>query len=174
MVTTQKAASYKSAISRSTQHLLITIYLVCNDVVFIGLAFWGAYQMRFQTLFYPNPVDSQRLFILSTIAIPIWLLFFSFSRLYSTDVLFGGVEEYRRVFNAVTVGSIIIILLDFLFRNDEPISRGWLILSFVLSVFLLEISRFVFRRMVYFLRRHGHLLSPAINCGRWRRSSCLI
>jgi exopolysaccharide biosynthesis polyprenyl glycosylphosphotransferase len=165
MVTSELESTKTLRITRSTRQLIITICLVVNDALFIGLALWGAYELRFQAFFYPNPIDPQRLFLLSAVAVPIWLAIFGFSGLYSTDVLFGGLEEYRRVFNGAAIGSVVLVLLDFMFRNNEPVSRGWTILSFLFATLLLEFSRFGFRRVVYSFRRRGHLLSPAILIG---------
>ena len=165
METSQQIQIRNISVSHATRQVLITNCLMCIDAMFIGLAFWAAYAMRFKVLFYPNLVETQRLLVLSICAIPIWLIIFRVSGLYSFDVLFGGVEEYGRVFNSVTISSIILVLLDFLFRNNEPLSRGWLILTFLFAIILLELGRFAFRRVVYLLRRHGYLLSPAILVG---------
>jgi FlaA1/EpsC-like NDP-sugar epimerase len=79
--------------------------------------------------------------------------------------LLGGTKEYSTLFNATTIGVVVVIAAGFL----EPtfiLARGWLLVAWILSFFMASsIGRFALRRFVYMLRRHGYFLSPAVIVG---------
>ena len=141
----------------------LTSILITGDIFSYSLAYWGAYQLRFFTLPYPiiniDPSYYLRIFLLF---LPVWVLIFWTYRLYSPRLLFGGVQEYAQVFNAVTLSSGTILLLDFLFIRQGGISRGWFLLFWVFAILLGELSRFGIRRLVYFLRGRNHLLIQSV------------
>jgi exopolysaccharide biosynthesis polyprenyl glycosylphosphotransferase len=126
------------------------------DAAGIGLSLWGAYYLRFRVLPYHNPVSPGLYFYLTLLAIPTWLVIFALYRLYDRENLFGGLQEYAGVVNACTVGLVGIILYGFLDRQGtEEISRGWLALVWGLSVITIGTTRFLYRRLIYRLRRRG-------------------
>ncbi len=126
------------------------------DAGCIGLSLWGAYSLRFQVLPYHNPVSLDFYFHLTLLTIPTWLVIFALYRLYDRETLFGGLQEYTGVVNACTVGLVGMILYGFLDRQGtEEISRGWLMLVWGLSVLTVGTTRFLYRRLIYRLRRRG-------------------
>jgi len=56
---------------------------------------------------------------------------------------------------------------------DFIIARGWLILAWLLTFASASFGRFVLRRVVYFLRRHGLFLSPTVIIGANREGISL-
>jgi Undecaprenyl-phosphate galactose phosphotransferase WbaP len=45
------------------------------------------------------------------------------------------------------------------------VARGWLLIAWGLSIFLVFLERFAFRRVIYNLRQRGHFMSPAYIVG---------
>ncbi len=130
--------------------------LVLLDAACIGLSLWGAYTLRFRVLAYYNPVFPEFYLRLALLAVPMWLVIFALYRLYSPENLFGGLQEYASAVNACTVGLVGMILYGFLDRTGpEEISRGWLALVWGLSVITIGTTRFLYRRLIYRLRRRG-------------------
>lgn len=126
------------------------------DAACIVLSLWGAYQLRFHVLPYSNPVSPDFYLRLTLMTVPAWLLIFALYQLYHPENLFGGLQEYANVVNACTAGLVGIILYGFLDRHgQEEISRGWLALVWGFSVFTVVMTRFLYRRFIYFLRRRG-------------------
>jgi hypothetical protein len=83
--------------------------LLFLDFLMVGLGFRLAYVVRFN-LFLPifnlDIVPSLNYYeSLSLTLIPIWIILFSLSGLYSKANLLGGTQEYAKVFRANTVGS---------------------------------------------------------------------
>jgi exopolysaccharide biosynthesis polyprenyl glycosylphosphotransferase len=144
---------------------VLTVVLLLVDSLALGVAFWLAYYVRFEALPYFAPYTARDYAMLITGIIPAWLLIFAVFQLYNPRFLFGGTEEYARAFNAVSLGTVGLVVFGFLQRDGFAISRGWLALSWFLAFFLASLARFSLRRVVYALRQRGHLLSPAIIVG---------
>jgi exopolysaccharide biosynthesis polyprenyl glycosylphosphotransferase len=152
-------------LSRRRRQAILTLILVVCDIFAIGGAFWIAYQLRFTILPYLSPFSEAEYQRLVFGIIPIWLLIFVAFQLYNFNLLFGGLQEYSRVFNAVTMGIVAVIMLGFLRREALSISRGWLIISWILALGLVIVMRFLVRKVVFNLRHRGRLLSPTILVG---------
>lgn len=126
------------------------------DVFCMVFSVFAAYYLRFQVLPYSNPVSPDFYVRLTAISVPIWLAIFALYRLYHPEYLFGGLQEYASVFNACTAGLVGMILYGFLDRHgSEEISRGWLMIVWGLSVITTGATRFLYRRVIYRLRRRG-------------------
>jgi exopolysaccharide biosynthesis polyprenyl glycosylphosphotransferase len=170
----EKMSSIKTPLNHTRRHLITTIGLLAGDTLVIGLAYWLAYVTRFIILEYPATFDPGYYQTLFLFILPASLLIFWFYKLYSPKILFGGLEEYSRIFNAITIGSVYLVFLDFILRRDESISRGWLLLFWLFGVILAIGVRFTLRRVVYWMRNHGHLLSPTILVGADQEGIALL
>jgi exopolysaccharide biosynthesis polyprenyl glycosylphosphotransferase len=155
-------------ISRPVQWRLYIGSLLIFDTLLIYLALWSAYLVRF---FTPIPVfqldvvpqmDAYgRLFILS---VPVFISVFIGTGLYNKKNLLGGITEYALIFRGTSISLFLLIIFGFL----EPtfvIARGWLLLAWILSFLFIASNRFLFRRLVYALRKRGFFVSPALIVG---------
>jgi exopolysaccharide biosynthesis polyprenyl glycosylphosphotransferase len=152
-------------LSRQKRQAIITFILICGDILAIGGAFWLAYQLRFTVLPYLAPFSEAAYRQLVFGTIPVWLAIFAVFQLYNPHNLFGGVQEYSRAFNAVTAGIFALVVYGFVSRDAFTISRGWLVISWLLALILVIGLRFSIRRVIYAARRRGHLLTPALIIG---------
>jgi len=156
-----------SALSLTKQRRLLKLWLACTDAVVLVLAFQIALWLRFDVKltvapeFTPSPGFY---FGLISLMIPCWILIFLVFDLYSLQTKLGGIAEYARIFNASTMGAMILIIISFL-SHQSIVSRSWLMVSWLLTFILVSLSRFVNRRMVYALRVRGFLLTPAAIIG---------
>lgn len=152
-----------------TKQRVVQAGLMFMDSMIIGLAFLVAYNIRFiaPTTELFDPTGKGNAFFYTTfvyILLPSWMVIFALFRMYDPSVLFGGLQEYAYAFNACTVGIVAVIVVTYL----DPtllISRGWLLLAWGLSVVLIFIERFAFRRFIYALRKRGHFMTPAYVVG---------
>jgi exopolysaccharide biosynthesis polyprenyl glycosylphosphotransferase len=135
------------------------------DMLALAISFWSAYFLRFEVLPYASTYDRGQYTALITIIVMVWLSIFAVYQLYSAQVLFAGMQEYARVFSAVTSGMLAVIGAHYLTRQETMVSRGWLVIAWVLALLFVISGRFLFRRLVYVLRRQGHFLSPAVIVG---------
>jgi exopolysaccharide biosynthesis polyprenyl glycosylphosphotransferase len=97
--------------------------------------------------------------------IPIWLAIFGVMGLYSRQNLLGGVREYSALFNATTLGMLLIITARFTFPESIILARGWAFIAWLLTFLIAGIARFLIRRVVYSLRTHGFFRSNAAIVG---------
>ena len=109
-----------SARDRWSEQYWIYLLLLVTDVTAISLGFGIAYLLRFQTRFpifhaVQPSVDLYRQLVL--VFIPVWLIILVVFKLYDFYFLFGGTQEYARVFNACTTGMM---LTKFAFLQRSP------------------------------------------------------
>ena len=146
----------------------IVLALPVLDALFISVSFILAYHLRFKSSWLPYyaSYSSQFYWVLLSLLVPTWLLIFAAYGLYNPRELFGGTREYARVVNACAVGVMAMIVLSFMYREaEQPISRGWLLIYFSLSVLTLISYRFAFRRFIYRLRQRGLFLKRSLIVG---------
>jgi exopolysaccharide biosynthesis polyprenyl glycosylphosphotransferase len=97
---------------------------------------------------------------------PLYLLLFGLYRLYDLSNLFGGTFEYGQIFHGCTSGVVMMIIYTFFVRNGEMVvSRGWLLAAWAMTIVVVGLSRFAFRRLVYAMRIRGHLAKRALILG---------
>jgi len=146
----------------------VVLALPALDALFISVSFILAYHLRFKSSWLPYyaPFSSQFYWTLLSLFVPTLLLIFAAYGLYTPCYLLGGTREYARVVNACAVGVMAMIVLSFMYRGvEQPISRGWLLIYFSLSVLTIISYRFVFRRLIYRLRQHGLFLKRSLIVG---------
>ncbi len=148
--------------------------LVLGDILAIGAAFLIAYLIRFETLVYYSEYSYERYNRLSLMMIPVWLFLFAAFQLYNHNLLWGGLQEYSRAFNAISLGTLLLMTADFFIRSELPISRGWLILTWLMALILVVGMRFTIRQIIYALRKSGRLLSPTLVVGANAEGRALV
>jgi exopolysaccharide biosynthesis polyprenyl glycosylphosphotransferase len=97
--------------------------------------------------------------------VPLVLAMFAIYRLYALERIFDGFDEYVRVLSAGTLSIIAVIFVSFIFDERLIISRAWMLISWALILVLVATGRFLMRRLVYRLRRAGHLTKKVIVLG---------
>ncbi len=153
--TTAQTASRSFKFRSQHQERILAGTLVVNDALMIGLALWLAWYIRIGSGWLPLDVtsDIQVYFRAMLLAVAILLPIFAFSHLYSYNHLLGGPQEYSAVFRACSYGLIVLVFVSFL-EHGKPLSRGWLIASWVCTVLLISTTRFFWRRAFLWLRRN--------------------
>lgn len=149
-------------------HWLLLAVLLPLDMLAIAASFALAYLLRFHNplWLYYGPVDPSFYLRMGLAMLPTWMAIFALHHLYDPEELLGGTREYVNVTGATTIGVVAILAYDFLARGESPnISRGWLLLVWILAIAVIGGARFALRRVFYALRQHGHLLVPAIVVG---------
>lgn len=153
--------------TRNWEQLAFQSMLVLTDALAVGLSLFLAYTLRLSSgvLTYHADYAAEKYSLLVGISIPIWLMLFYAMGLYDLDNLLGGVVEYQQMSKACVGGVIAVILISFFWRDFALVSRGWILLSLGLSIFILNGDRFFMRRVGYWLRRRGWLMSRTLIVG---------
>lgn len=146
----------------------LAISLAITDLLAILLGFFLAFVGRFELGiswdYQPpvSPIDLYQSFVF--LIAPSWLLIFFIFGLYDFKNIFSGMQEYAKIFNACTLGVMLIVLLTFLYPT-LTLARGWVVLSWLFTSTLVSLGRFGFRRIVQHLRGQGHFTKKAIIVG---------
>jgi exopolysaccharide biosynthesis polyprenyl glycosylphosphotransferase len=164
----RKIKDANSIVPRKLQWALYINALIISDAAMIFIAFLLSYYFRFEwfvNFFDPDAIVSfgNYRFLISIMPI-LWLLIFAANGLYIKGNLLGGTREYSKIFRSATEGFLLLVIAGFL----EPsliIARGWLLMSWVFTFLFVAVARFLLRRVVYFLRKHGFFLTPAVIVG---------
>ena len=133
-------------LSRFRKKIIYGVFLLISDMVFLILAFYLSYYLRFHTgvlaeinktyIIDKNYILYSVVFILSAI-----FLFFLFN-LYDRDKIYKGSGYYSKLLKAVSINIIVIILAGYVL-NLFTFSRKWILLLYLFSFVLLYLSRFL-------------------------------
>ena len=164
----KKIDRVNSVISIADQWTCYKWALLSLDLFMVVSAFYVAYLLRFETIsnfFNPQAFVSIEYYrSLVKFSLLIWIFIFWVNGLYSSQNLLGGTREYERVFRSSSIGFLIIVIAGFL-QPDLLIARGWLLMAWLFTFVFASFGRFLLRRLVYFSRRHGFFLTPAVIVG---------
>lgn len=158
--------SIESSTNRRQWRALIIALLILDALCVLGsLAL--AYVIRIDGVIpYYATVNNAAYRNLVILAVPLFLACFAILGLYQRDNLLGGVVEYKQVIKGCTAGLMLLVIYAVFARMDDfDPSRGWLVLSWVLSIAMVGTMRFFVRRIVYRLREMGWLTSRVLIVG---------
>ena len=165
---TFKIHQVSRSFSRQSQWRFLRLCLLIADFLLLGLAFQMAYWARFRApinVFVENAISDIGYYQgWVSWLIPVWLVLFATLGLYQKKNLLGGIQEYSNAFRATTFGTLGVIVITFLFPTLQ-IARGWVLLAWPSTTLFVMIGRFTLRRVVYFSRRFGYFVTPAVIVG---------
>jgi exopolysaccharide biosynthesis polyprenyl glycosylphosphotransferase len=164
------------SIPRHIQWMLFTVSLIVSDVLMLALAFRAAFWIRFELnlAFFQLDIIPWTTYYrgIVLVLVPFWLTIFAVMGLYNRHNLITGTQEYSQAFTATTTGFVAVIAAGFLFP-EFFFARGWLLTAWILAFIFTILGRFMIRRIVYYLRRHGYLMTPAVIVGANEESRIL-
>ncbi len=161
--------TFRTAVNaRWAEHILLLSSLVISDAAMVGFGFLLAYFIRFESglQFSYQPSGSVLHFYQNLVfmLIPVWIGVFWAFGLYDFKNLFSGSKEYAQVFNASTLGIMLVIVSTF-FYPEFVIARAWVLMSWGLIAFLVATGRFILRRGVQQMRASGRFMTPVLMVG---------
>ncbi|GAH60174.1 unnamed protein product, partial [marine sediment metagenome] len=156
------------SLPRSKKKIIYSLTLVINDIVFLALAFYISYYLRFRTgsiaeLNLTYQLESNYFFY-SIIFIISAIFLFLIYRLYNWDYIYKGSGYYSRIIKGLIINIIVIIMAGYLFEQFT-FSRKWILLLFVFSVLLILISRLIIELTTIKLLRKIDIKSGTIIVG---------
>jgi exopolysaccharide biosynthesis polyprenyl glycosylphosphotransferase len=154
-------------VSRQLEQRMLVGALLATDIGVVALSFALAYMVRFHygaSFFDDGWIRPGFYARVVALLIPGYLALFYLHGLYNRANLLGGTTEYARMFNAGTSGVVLVIFINFILP-ELVIARAWLLLAWALMVVLGLVSRFLMRRLVYWLRHFGYFLDRTLIVG---------
>ncbi len=130
------------------QVILLDVASVVLGMLFasvIYLAEWGTLSWE----------DAGAYLLVCAASVPVWVFGFARNRLYSARFITRGVDESRRVVRGVFTGVLGLALASVAFQKQ--VERGWLLLVFLLTFFLVGAERSVMRRVFERRRISGRM-----------------
>ncbi len=140
---------------RSTrfQKNVMVVILATSDFLMVGLAqgLGQSILSKWEISFFSIPA--------TLISALVFVGIFALIGLYEPDHLLGGTAEYGLVFQGCTYGLVSLVVMSYL-HSELLMLRDWLLLSWVLTIFLVGAARFIIRRMFFSWRRSRGWLIP--------------
>jgi lipopolysaccharide/colanic/teichoic acid biosynthesis glycosyltransferase len=125
------------------------------------LAFW--FRIESGLLQYGPEADILSYYQLFFFSLPLfWIIFYAI-HLYDPHDIFYGTFEYIQVIKGVAFGVLGVIVVNFFFHHE--VSRGWLMVFWLLGTCFTGMARFSFRRIIRPLFRSGQRSERALVLG---------
>lgn len=156
------------------RRLPLRLIVVFSDVLMLVISTVLAIQLRQSGRYFGDEGnDVQQLVIPIAIGlVPVWIAFFAAGGAYQRYWLGSGLDEFKRVFNLSLVVAAGLGITAYLF--SYPLSRGFYVLLFLISLPLLILGRWISRRILHELMRRGINNTRVIVAGEASHISDLI
>jgi hypothetical protein len=168
MASAQRLADETEVVDRSRtvrDLLVLRVWIVFLDLIVIEVALLLGWRLRVGIDGWLDPLSGVNGIVLAAgpwIVLG-WLSTLGLQGAYSVQALGAGTEEYRAVALAGVVAAGLSGLACYLVQI--PLSRGFLLLTFLVGTPLLLVSRFVVRRFMHRMRAHGKLVHRVLAVG---------
>jgi lipopolysaccharide/colanic/teichoic acid biosynthesis glycosyltransferase len=141
--------------------------LIVADALLLGASFIGAALLRGTVDLLPTQptFDADRYAMVAAALIPGLLAIFWLRGAYDRHLLLAGPEEYVRVLSACTYGIVLVVAVSYVYGSLPLVSRGWLLLFWLLAIGLVGAGRFGLRRVAHHLRRRGCFVRRVLVAG---------
>lgn len=149
----------------------VVLALMIADAAAIGLAMLLAFRFRFQAELLPA-VPSLRP-VVPPLVLATWLGSLLAFRLYGARRAVGsGYDEYRGVVTASTYALVAVVMVSYLV-SALPISRGFLLVTWLATLLLLPLGRLAVRQLVRGWAQRGRILRRVIVVGANRQGAAI-
>lgn len=156
---------------RMTKGIVSPVGLAALDGTCVAAAMVAAYYLRVEGSVFPysGPQDIATYAVIAAIMVPVWVGTHFAARLYDSDVVGSGMDEYAQILKASTFSVVAMMVLSFWDRG-LLLSRGWVLISWLLSVTFLALGRLFVRRLMLRRRQRGQGCVRAIVVGTNHRA----
>jgi len=142
---------------RKRSELFFSFILVPIDFLALLVAFVAAYGIRVKIEARPvvYPLGIEFFIKIFLLIIPVWILFFALSGLYNQSALRGKLQEWGKIFVAVSAGFMFMLVVDFVSRTPIFPSKAVPIYAYGLSLVAVILGRTMVRAVQRSLFRKG-------------------
>jgi len=162
------ASGWWSRASRRQRRGIVTAALVAWDGVAILSAGLTATWMRFGSMganvAFENVTFTLPFAEIAAVLVPLWIIFLAAANLYDLDSVTWGLSVSGRVTRSLSLGVVGLILITFLAKVPS-LSRGWVLLVWILSIAYVLVARGAIALWVVWARQTGRLMSPTLVVG---------
>jgi exopolysaccharide biosynthesis polyprenyl glycosylphosphotransferase len=144
---------------------------VAFDVVAIVIAAVIGFVLRW-TIPYDLNISDYTYVLFALVVVVSWIGALLVRGAYDTRILGVGSEEFKRVITASGAVFAAVAIVAFAFKLD--LSRGFVLITFVVGLILLLIVRWSLRAWLRNERRYGHFLHRTVVIGTGSRSEGIV
>ena len=132
------------------RELFSGLILFIGDIVFISLAFYLSYVLRFKIDSTQIFIENIKYYLIYSIAgLVIIIILFYFRRLYSYRNLYSGIGNNEGIIISVIITIFLLMIFNYYFhRNTYQLSRIWIVYATVFSIIILIIGRALLRKLI--------------------------
>lgn len=163
------------------KHPYYVFSVVAVDSLAIIVSFCLAYAIRFSGILIPlhkGVPDFENYFRTAIIVVPIYLYFFRWNRLYQPGRHIRRIQELLTVFKAVSIATVVLMALTFIYR-EFSYSRALLLIAWFLGCIFCCMGRYFLIQFEYFIRKTRNRdrvlvigMSPAVSdLIRWAKAN---
>lgn len=157
-------ATSARASGQARRPVTLVVAGILVDAGAVALAYFIAALLRFRSPVFGDdaPVPAYWPILLGTIAI--WPIVFAFSGLYNHRRLSAAWLEIRRIFGAVNLAMLFVIVLSFFVAGGD-LSRGWTAAAWPSALVCVVVFRMAFRKVLHAIRARGRLSTRVVVVG---------
>lgn len=141
------------------------------DAVAVAAAATIGFVLRW-TIPYNLDISDRNYVFFAVIVVVLWIATLFALGAYDTRILGVGSEEFKRMITASVVVFAAIAIVAFAFKLD--LSRGFVLITFVVGIMLLLTVRWVLRSWLRHERRYGHYLHRTLVIGSGESAEKLV
>jgi exopolysaccharide biosynthesis polyprenyl glycosylphosphotransferase len=147
--------------------LFFNLILLPIDFIAIIGAFTLAYiiRVKLEARPVPNPLGAILFLKIFLVIVPVWILIFAVTGLYSQTSLRGRLEELGKIFVAVSGGTMFVVMVDFVSRQPVFPAKAIPFYGYGISLVLVTAGRQVVRAVQRSLFRIGVGVHRAVLIG---------
>ena len=157
----QRAELHESELPRARGSRVAKLAVAGADAVAIASAMALAALAR--RAFFQEPEALAPVFIVGTVALPVWLGVFARYKLYTAAAVTSFTAELRRILHAVAAASAGTGLVAVVFA--QQISRLWLLLTLFIALGTVVVERTIVRNIFRRARTHGRFQRSVVVIG---------
>lgn len=162
-----KSLALPRAAVRGREQRWLTLLLLVSDILVLELSLTLAYWIRFSSglrIFDEAGEGGMLYLVLMGVLIVPFVLIFTTYRLYDQRNLWGGTEEYSRIFHACNSAGMLVIFASFIVPHFV-VARAWLLMTWAMMIVGCIAARFAIRRWVYHQRQRGRFRARTLLIG---------
>lgn len=132
------------------REILFGFIMLLNDLIVLSLSFFLSFAFRFKIRASDILLGNVKYyFIYSSIGLVIIIILLALRKLYNYKNLYRGMGENEGVIISVIISIFLLIIFNYYFqRNAYQLSRLWIVYSAIILIILLIISRNIIRRLI--------------------------
>lgn len=142
--------------------VMVPVFLL--DLIVVRLSAMAAWEVRDEIDgYFVAPYDPVTAASVTVLMLVVWMAVLQAIGAYESERFAGGFDEFRRIAQGTAITLGLVGTIGFL--THSTISRGYVLLTFIIGMPALMVVRYVDRKILHALRARGHFLKNVVAVG---------